>query len=128
MKASDLAENIGISREHLHKYIKEKKLSEDKIEMILSNIRVSKEDFYKIPVITTPNPEEIIKTSGKSIRKNHDSADLIPYYDVDFVAGSSIEFIEDGNLTPEYLSVNLAPLKGAILLMFFKLRTQVRTL
>lgn len=54
--------------------------------------------------ITVVKPEEsqITRTSSKSIRKNHESAELIPYYDIDFVAGSSIEFIEDGNITPEY--------------------------
>lgn len=53
MKYSDksgveIADFIGVSREHMYKYIKEKRLSEDKIDQILTFIGVSRDQLEDV--------------------------------------------------------------------------------
>lgn len=92
------ADALDMTRQNLGLYFYREILP----DIILQNAK-EKLSINIAPVaVVTPDASQIVKTNGKSIRKNHESAELIPYYDIDFVAGSSIEFIEDGNITPEY--------------------------
>lgn len=95
-KDVEISEKTGYSKQLVSNYINSKQKASKAFINKFSEVFNLQSINTKIilPEIIIPDKSEIIKTSGKSIRKNHDSADLIPYYDVDFVAGSSIEFIE----------------------------------
>ena len=96
-KIADISDFIGLSREHLYRQIKDKKLSTERINMILDFIKIQQSDFYDTSI-------EIIQPQGNitQVRKNNTSKDiLVPFYDVDFYAGNSIDFL-NGTTTPNY--------------------------
>ena len=95
-KIADIADFIGVSQVAYGKW--ESGKAKPKYNSTLKLLELYKNDF---PPIITPDTSQITKTTGRSIRKNHDSAELIPFYDIDFVAGNSVSFIDDTAITPE---------------------------
>lgn len=81
-KIADIADFIGLSREHLYRQIKTKKLSEERIGYILEFISDNKNNKTETKIIT-PDKSDIT-----SIRKGKTNGSLlVPYYEVDFYAG-----------------------------------------
>lgn len=103
-KDTEIAIKTGYSKQTISNYISGKqKPSKNFIDKFSEVFNLESIDTkILVPKIIVPDATLITKTTGKATKKNHSSADLIPYYDIDFVAGNSIDFADDTTILPEY--------------------------
>ena len=68
---AQLADFIGVSREHVNRSFKKKKFTADMLKKTVEFFKSHNIDIdLAIPTVIIPNPSDITRTSGKSIRKN----------------------------------------------------------
>lgn len=97
---ADIAEHIGVSREHFNRILKNKKLSIVQLHKIQDFFKSHKIDItLDIPDVVVPHGMIVKNHTNKKSHSNNE--ELIPYYDIDFVAGNSSVFIEE-SAVPEY--------------------------
>lgn len=81
----EMANKLGISRQTLHTYINKAEIDNNIINKVNSALQIVKPDAG----IT------------RFTKGNHSGSQLVPYYEVDFYAGNSLELL-DNAITPAY--------------------------
>lgn len=118
MSVMDFEKKIGVTINRIQKSIeRDSNIKSDLLEKILKKYPAVNEDWlltgkgemFNTDLIDRQNEairsiggnNEIIKSPfGTGKKKNGEG--LIPYYEVDFMAGNSMEFYEDSTITPAY--------------------------
>lgn len=99
------AGSLGMTRQNLNYHVRKAKENNNefsldfKLKLELKGLAIFQSVKDKI---VAPDPSTVVRADSKTLRKTHETAELIPFYDIDFVAGHSIEFIDDSNIEPEY--------------------------
>lgn len=101
----DIAESIGVTREHFNRLLKKKTFSVNQLHKIQDFFDVHKIDIQiDIPEVVVPASGSIVKNHTRTVSKPG-STELIPYYDIDFVAGNSSVFIEESAIPEYYMDI-----------------------
>ncbi len=110
IKQYDIADYIGISREHFNRTFKKKNLTTNQIVKIKEFLKIQNIDIpVDLPTISTF--ERKISYNRNRIKKN-DSTELIPFFGNSFMSGNNDTF-EIENTSPEYF-LDIPEFKGCI--------------